>query len=104
MQLRFEWAVMAFAASLATGVALAAGNGGLDAPATSKIQRLKAKANSEKAGEESPAAAARKKHSGDAGCGSVSIGNVITDKRAGSPKEITTIVTGDVINANNTCK
>jgi hypothetical protein len=37
-------------------------------------------------------------------CGSVNIGNVITGGRPGfQPREITVVITGDVINANNKC-
>jgi hypothetical protein len=38
-------------------------------------------------------------------CGNVNIGNVITGGRPGfQPREVTVVITGDVINANNQCK
>ena len=38
-------------------------------------------------------------------CGSIDIGNVVTGGKPGfNPREITVIITGDVINANNKCK
>jgi len=37
-------------------------------------------------------------------CGSVDIGNVFAGKPGKNPREVTVIVTGDVINANNQCK
>ena len=38
-------------------------------------------------------------------CGSVNIGNVITGGKPGfQPREVTVVITGDVINANNQCK
>jgi hypothetical protein len=43
--------------------------------------------------------------SSSANCGSVDIGNVDTDGRlGGAPREVTVIITGDVINANNNCR
>jgi len=39
------------------------------------------------------------------GCGAVNIGNIITGGRPGfQPREVTVVITGDVINANNQCK
>lgn len=38
-------------------------------------------------------------------CGNVNIGNVITGGRPGfQPREVTVVITGDVINANNKCR
>jgi len=38
-------------------------------------------------------------------CGSINIGNVMTGGKPGfQPREITVVITGDVINANNKCK
>lgn len=37
-------------------------------------------------------------------CGSLNIGNVSNQRGARGPKEVTVIVTGDVINANNNCR
>lgn len=37
-------------------------------------------------------------------CGAVNIGNVITGGRGFQPREVTVVITGDVINANNQCK
>ena len=38
-------------------------------------------------------------------CGAVNIGNVLTGGRPGfQPREITVVITGDVINANNNCR
>jgi hypothetical protein len=40
-----------------------------------------------------------------AACGAVNIGNVIGSGRPGfQPREITVVITGDVINANNKCR
>jgi hypothetical protein len=39
------------------------------------------------------------------GCGAVNIGNIIGNGRPGfQPREVTVVITGDVINANNQCK
>lgn len=40
----------------------------------------------------------------DADCGAVAIGNVTTGRIGFQPQEVTVIVTGDVINANNRCR
>ena len=41
----------------------------------------------------------------DAACGNVDIGNFDSGNKGGrAPKEITVVITGDVINANNKCK
>jgi hypothetical protein len=37
-------------------------------------------------------------------CGSLNVGNVFGDKRIGGSKEITVVISGDVINANNKCR
>jgi hypothetical protein len=38
-------------------------------------------------------------------CGAVNIGNVLTGGRPGfQPREVTVVITGDVINANNNCR
>ena|SRR2546423_14398645 len=40
-----------------------------------------------------------------ADCGNVNIGNVITGGKPGfQPREVTVVITGDVINANNKCR
>lgn len=40
-----------------------------------------------------------------ADCGNVNIGNIITGGKPGfQPREVTVVITGDVINANNKCK
>ena len=40
-----------------------------------------------------------------ADCGNVNIGNIVTGGKPGfQPREITVVITGDVINANNKCK
>jgi hypothetical protein len=37
-------------------------------------------------------------------CGAVNIGNIITGGKGFQPREVTVVITGDVINANNQCK
>ena len=37
-------------------------------------------------------------------CGSIDIGNIKDSKRPSSSKEVTVIITGDVVNTNNKCK
>ena len=37
-------------------------------------------------------------------CGSIEIGNAVNQRGSQGTKEITVVVTGDVINANNDCK
>jgi len=37
-------------------------------------------------------------------CGSLDIGNIFAGKPGRVPREVTVIVTGDVVNANNKCK
>lgn len=38
-------------------------------------------------------------------CGAVNIGNVLTGGRPGfQPREVTVVITGDVVNANNRCR
>lgn len=57
-----------------------------------------------------PAGVARASANADASnplaeCGAVNIGNVLTGGRPGfQPREITVVITGDVINAGNNCR
>ena len=37
-------------------------------------------------------------------CGAVDIGNVNTNGRGGGPREVTVVITGDVVNTGNKCK
>ncbi len=79
--------------------------GEVDLPndANAKLARIKAKmrmAESDKKGEK--AAASRTAGAG-ASCGAIEIGNTATGGGR-APREITVVVTGDVINANNDCK
>lgn len=37
-------------------------------------------------------------------CGSLNVGNVSNQRGAKGPREVTVIVTGDIINANNNCR
>ena len=96
--LRIAIATVALAA-LATPAP--AGELGLDDLTNAKLARIKAKQRQQEAAQ---------RRSGDKGsdsavteCGSIGIGNTVTNRR-GAPKEVTVIVTGDVINANNRCR
>ncbi|CAK0767777.1 conserved exported hypothetical protein [Gammaproteobacteria bacterium] len=68
--------------------------GGLDSKSAAKVARFKAESASMSTGPGTGAAQA-------SNCGSVSIGNVRTTRGGPAPREVTTIVTGDVINVNN---
>ncbi|CAK0782005.1 hypothetical protein CCP3SC15_90034 [Gammaproteobacteria bacterium] len=68
---------------------------GLDAKSGAKVARFKAEVQS--LGTGGPGTGAAK----SANCGSVSIGNVRTGPGGAAPREVTTIVTGDVINVSN---
>jgi len=37
-------------------------------------------------------------------CGSINVGNVTNTRPGSTPKEVTVIVAGDIVNAGNTCK
>lgn len=61
-----------------------------------KMAKAKAKQNQQQAGTGSP---------NSNNCGGVDIGNINTPQPVGGvPREVTVIVTGDVINAGNKCK
>ena len=46
-----------------------------------------------------------KKNSSSGDCGNIDIGNVDTGKKIGfGPRDVTVVITGDVINANNNCQ
>lgn len=66
-----------------------------------KVARSKAKMRRMRSSQDS--GGRRSDGSGTADCGSVDIGNVQTNGR-GAPREVTVIVTGDVVNANNNCR
>jgi hypothetical protein len=67
-----------------------------------KIARIKAK---QKRMERSNRAQGIDPGRGDSSkCGSVEIGNINNERGATSPKEVTVIVTGDVINTDNNCR
>lgn len=74
----------------------------------SKLALERAKTSSQR----SAAAQANKRAtSADAGanpvaeCGALSVGNINTNGRIGfTPREVTVVITGDVINANNRCR
>jgi hypothetical protein len=77
---------------------------GLPEGVLAKMARLKAKQygeNKRREAEQDGGAPAND----NAACGSLNVGNVATGgKRAGAPKQVNVIVTGDVINANNKCR
>jgi len=76
----------------------------LDVELLAQIAKERAKGNSQKtaAGRAGDGAAATDKD----GCGNIGIGNIFTGGNVGfrPPREVTVIVTGDVISANNRCK
>ncbi len=67
-----------------------------------KVARSKAKKRLMKSGQ-NDADGGGGSGSSSAGCGSLEVGNVQTGGRGG-PREVTVIVTGDVVNANNNCR
>ncbi|WP_140628722.1 hypothetical protein [Methylibium rhizosphaerae] len=73
----------------------------------SKLALERAKTSSQR----SAASRDLKRSTSDAGaspvaeCGALSIGNINTNGRIGfTPREVTVVITGDVINANNRCR
>lgn len=73
----------------------------------SKLALERAKTSSQRGA----AAQANKRATADVGanpvaeCGALSIGNINTGGRVGfQPREVTVVITGDVINANNRCR
>jgi hypothetical protein len=79
--------------------------GEVDLPndANAKLARVKAKMRAAESGKQGEKAGARAGRAGGAACGAVEIGNTATGGGR-APREITVVVTGDVINANNDCK
>jgi hypothetical protein len=74
----------------------------LDEAILARLAREKLRKNAE---EDREADINKKRKAADAtGCGSVNIGNIIGSKRVSGSTEITVVVTGDVVNANNKCR
>jgi len=68
--------------------------GGLDSKSSAKVARVNAEIATTSTSPRTGLAQV-------SNCASVSIGNVRTGKGSPAPREVTTIVTGDVINVNN---
>jgi len=84
--------------------AVEAGTMDVDSDQLAKIAKQKAKrpANSNQGG---PVDSSALNGNIDSPCGNVEIGNVTSNgPHFGGPKEVTVIVTGDVINAGNNCR
>jgi hypothetical protein len=93
-----------FAVLVAAALAAPAWAGEIDLPneANAKLARIKAKmraAEMDRKREGGPRGAT----AAGASCGAVAIGNTATGGGR-APREVTVVVTGDVINANNDCK
>ena len=79
-----------------------AGTTSFDDETNAKVARLKAK-------QRMMAAQENASNNGNGGadkskCGSVDIGNVAASKSGKTPKEVTVVISGDVINMGNKCK
>lgn len=81
-----------------------AGEEGLEDDTLAKIARAKAKKRGEYQRDKSSERDGGGGGGGFGKCGSLNIGNVVAPKRGATPREVTVVVTGDVINANNKCK
>lgn len=97
-----------FVVSLLTVLALAVpmpsvaeDNLGEDSQDAAKIARLKAQQRRAKAESSGVSGASG---SGSDACGGVNVGNVVNERGAKGPKEVTVVITGDVINMGNKCK
>jgi uncharacterized low-complexity protein len=77
----------------------------IDPAILSKLAKERAKTNTVAKRSATANKSANGPDQNDADCGAVAIGNVTTGSRIGfQPQEVTVIVTGDVINANNRCR
>lgn len=82
-----------------------ASSAGIDDPASAaKLMRAGAKANQMMKGSDTESTDGSTTSSGStSGCGGVNVGNVYTDKKGSNPKEVITVIKGDVINTGK-CK
>ncbi len=78
----------------------------VEADILAKLAKEKAKRHgADSRGVNSSGSAAAMNADQDAPCGNVDIGNFVSNGRGGrAPKDITVVITGDVINANNKCR
>lgn len=74
----------------------------IDVDILAKIAKERSKANAQKAADKAALGSDGKSD----GCGNIGIGNVISGGRPGfqPPREITVVIVGDVVSANNKCK
>lgn len=78
---------------------------GADVDVIAKLAKEKAKRHGQNGRNGSQDAANGINGGDDAPCGNVDIGNFVSGNKGGrAPREITVVITGDVINANNKCK
>lgn len=83
-----------------------ASSAGIDDPASAaKLMRAGAKANQMMKGSntENSDDSSTTSSGSTSGCGGVNVGNVYTDKKGSNPKEVITVIKGDVINTGK-CK
>jgi hypothetical protein len=95
--------------ALTSGAARAVANAepmDMDASLLSKLALERAKNRGQAAADaRAGAATASDGLRNPADCGNVNIGNVITGGKPGfQPRDVTVVITGDVINANNKCR
>jgi hypothetical protein len=99
---RYKWKAVALAVvgSLAISQFACAAGLGLNAESRAKIAKARTKRAIAAQNGQSQSESGRE----ESACGSLDIGNVFAGKPGQIPREVTVIVTGDVINANNECK
>jgi len=94
--------VLACSAFLTTG--LTAGELGWDEDTNAKLARHKADARRHSATNGDNNRRGNNSNNNQGGeCGSVNVGNVTNQRGAQSTREVTVIITGDIVNANNKC-
>ena len=78
---------------------------GTDVDIIAKLAKEKAKRHGQDGRNSNQSSANALNGESDAACGNVDIGNFVGGNKGGrGPREITVVITGDVINANNKCK
>lgn len=78
-----------------------AGDIDMDDETNAKLARLKAR---ERAMAQASGQAGAQGQNGIGECGSLNVGNVINEKGVKAPREVTVVISGDVINMGNKCR
>ncbi len=100
-----SWAIAAvlFVNLNAIGLVQASSNGIDDPASAAKLMRAGAKANQMMKNSDGSDGSGTTSSNGTTGCNGVNVGNVYTDKKGNNPKEVITVIKGDIINTGK-CK